>query len=684
MTGPARARRFALAGNPNCGKTTLFNALTGLRQRVGNYPGVTVERKEGRFHGPHGEPWELVDLPGSYSLQPRSPDEAVTRDVLLGRLAGEPQPDAIVCVLDASNLERNLYLLCQVLETGLPVVVALNMVDLAEARGLRIDVAALAAAVGAEVVPLVASRQRGLVELRQALGRARPAPTPRLDLGAVGSELDALAAASGGGRGARLAASLAWTSADADEAGLDAAAWQRVVDARARAARTEIDPVARVVEARYAWCQGVVAASVTAPDAQTVSWSDRLDQTLTHGLWGWVFFIGVMAALFFAVFSLAAYPMELIDGFFGWLGGVARGALPAGDFASLVVDGVIAGVGGVVIFLPQILLLFLFLGLLEDTGYMARAAFIIDRVMRRVGLHGKSFIPLLSSFACAIPGILAARTIDTPRDRLATILVAPFMSCSARLPVYILLISLLVPGPGGAWTRAGLMLGLYLLGMAAAFGMAWFWRRTVLRGDGGMLMLEMPPYRVPAVFSLLVRVVERAFLFVRRAGTVILSVSVLLWAAATYPKHPDPDAPSGERMAHSVAGRLGQALEPVVAPLGYDWKIAIGILGSFAAREVFVSTMAVVYSIEDEGDAGVQAAMAAERRPDGGAVYTPLVCLSLLVFYVLALQCVSTLVVAWRETGSWRWAALMLVSATGLAYVAALAVYQGGRLLGFS
>ena len=416
-----------------------------------------------------------------------------------------------------------------------------------------------------------------------------------------------------------------------------------------------------------------------------ISISDKLDGVLTHRIWGWVAFLGMMTLMFFCIFTIAQVPMDWIKDGTKALGGWVGAHLPDGDLRSLLTDGIIAGVGNVVVFLPQILILYFFLGILEDTGYMARAAFIMDRLMSRVGLHGKSFIPMLSSFACAIPGIMATRTIENRKDRLVTILVAPLMSCSARLPVYAIMIAVLIP-VASALQKAGIMLSMYLLGIVAAFSMAWLFKKTLLRGETPMLLLEMPPYRVPAWKTIVIRMWERAGLFLRRAGTVILALSVLLWALVTYPKPADPQASKAEALAHSIAGRMGHAIEPVIAPLGYDWKIGIGLIGSFAAREVFVGTMSIVYSVENENEEDItplRDSMLAEKRADGTPVFTSLVCIGLMVFYVLAMQCISTVAIVRRETNSWRWPLFQVGYMTALAWLGALIVYQGGRLLGF-
>ncbi len=697
-TGPGKGHRHvAIAGNPNCGKSTLFNLLTGLRQKVGNYPGVTVERKVGRFYGLHGEPMVLFDLPGSYSLQVRSPDEAVSRDVLLGREAGTPQPDLVIAVVDASNLERNLYLVAQLLDLNLPMVVVLNMFDMAERSGIRLDVAALEEELGVPVIPVVATEGRGIIELKTAISKAtltpplkRP-PMPE----AIDAEVRTLA------QTLPLSPNQAFSEALLlltlhDRALEDLAAHRATVVAGVTAAQNRLkaegmDPLCVLVEARYEWINRICQRAVVKPSrGGSPSLTDRLDRVLIHRVWGWVFFIGAMTLMFLSIFTLAQIPMDWIDSgvhaLASWLGG----HLPESHVRSLLVDGIIPGVGGVLIFLPQIMILYFFLGLLEDSGYMARAAFLMDRVMSIVGLHGKSFIPLLSSFACAIPGVMAARTVENRNDRIATILVAPLMSCSARIPVYTLMISVLLPRTAPL-TKAAMMLALYGLGVVAAFSLAFVLKRTFLKSDASMLLLELPPYRKPSLRNVGVCMKERAGLFVTRAGTVILALSVLLWALVSFPKPADPSVSRGEAMAQSFAGQMGRGIEPIIKPLGYDWKIGVGLISSFAAREVFVGTMGIVYNVEGDEKAGDDATkggtlrdtMSAETRPDGTPVFTPLVCLGLMVFYVLAMQCIGTLAVVRRETNSWRWPLIQIALLSTLAWVGAFAVYQGGRLLGF-
>jgi len=695
----AKPRQVALAGNPNCGKTTLFNAITGLRQKVGNYPGVTVEKKAGKFYGSHGEAMELLDLPGTYSLHGRSPDEEIACEVLLGERADTPRPDVVVAVLDATNLERNLYLLAQIVELRSPMVVALNMVDIAETRGLRIDTHALQEALGVPVIPTVASEKHGLVELKQALSQAmlalprNVAPMPEPIEEAVKKLSSVLVGIHPERQGAARAEALMLLAQPhgSPRLGNEPALIAAVAAAQESVRAAGLDPVSDPVEARYCWAQEIVERCVHGAGGHTVTISDRLDAVMTHRVWGWVAFLAVLGLMFFCIFTVAQYPMNWINWLVDWAGGHVAAMIPAGELQSLVKDGVIAGAGSVLVFLPQILILFFFIGLLEDTGYMARAAFIMDRLMSRVGLHGKSFIPLLSSFACAIPGIMATRTIENRKDRLATIFIAPFMSCPARLPVYALLIALFFPPEQvSAWQKAALMVAMYVTGMGAAFLTAWLFKRTVLKGETPMLLLELPPYHAPKLRSVAVQMWHRSRIFVWRVGTVILALSIVIWALARYPRPADPNAAPGVAISESFAGQLGHAMEPAIRPLGFDWKIGIGLVTSFAAREVFVGTMAIVHNIGEDssGDdsknlGAIRDALRGDRWPDGRPVFTPLVCVGLMVFYVLAMQCVSTVAVVRRETNGWRWPLFQFAYMTGLAYVASLLIYQGGRLLGW-
>jgi ferrous iron transport protein B len=733
---PSRTPVYALVGNPNCGKSTLFNALTGLKQKIGNYPGVTVEKKIGTAYSQHGHPITLVDLPGAYSLAARSPDEAVTRDVLLGRRADTPQPDRILCIVDAANLERNLYLVHQVLDLGRPVILVLNMMDLATQAGINIRVARLEKTLGIPVIPCEAANGKGIVEVKLAMSRGDlPLSKHAWDVPAAIAPAVAelqYSLASNDGKPpliARAEALLLLTDQDA----------MRVAGSTPLSGRTHAilanwkkrwddegtDWSGALVNGRYdaisALCDGIVGQ--TAGAAAGPSRSDKIDAVVTHPVWGWLVLGVIMVLLFLSIFTFAEYPMALIEGWADSLSDWVKGAMAEGDLRDLITDGAIAGVSGVVVFLPQILILFFFIGLLESTGYMARAAFIMDRLMSFVGLNGKAFIPLLSSHACAIPGIMATRTIESPRDRLVTILVAPFMSCSARLPVYLLMIATIVlGGQAPVLTKVGLMMMLYLLGPAGAFVFAWLFKRTLFKGEAPVMIMELPPYRLPRVRDVLLHMVERAWMFVKRAGTVILGISIVLWFLSTYPKvetPPNPDAgavlaasanaananvpaegdasdgvpASGEnestQLAHSYAGMAGQAIEPVIKPLGFNWEIGIGLIGSLAAREVFVATMKVVYNVADGEDGDdddtttLRDAFAKATWPDGRPLFTPLVCLTLMLFYVFAMQCMSTLAVVRRETNSWRWPLFQLVYMTGTAWVVCFVVYQVGTLLGF-
>lgn len=701
MSTAAKSAVYALVGNPNCGKSTLFNALTGLKQKVGNYPGVTVERKVGTAYTQHGQPLTLIDLPGTYSLAARSPDEAVTRDVLLGRRADTAMPDRIVCVVDATNLERNLYLVHQILDLGRPVILVLNMMDVAEEAGLKIHVSRLEHILGIPVIACAASSGRGLIELKLALSRADlPLSRHAWDVPAAIAPAVAELQASLQDNDqkppliARAEALLLLTDQDsvrvAGSTPLSARTQEILTHWQTRWAGDGTDWAGALVNARYDSIGKLTAEVVsTEPTAPTgPSTSDRIDAWVTHPVWGWAIFGVIMAAMFLSIFTLAGIPMGWIEGLMAWVSGHVSGWMPAGDLHDLVIDGALAGVEGVIIFLPQIMILFLFIGLLESTGYMARAAFMMDRLMSKVGLNGRSFIPLLGSYACAIPGIMAARTIEQPKDRLVTILVAPFMSCSARLPVYLLLIAALVPDeqvPVGL--KVGIMLLMYALGTFGAFGFAWLFKKTLLRGAPPLMIMELPPYRLPRGRDVVMQMVERGGIFVKRAGTVILGLSIVLWFLATYPKSSD-ETPRQEALAHSFAGRAGHAIEPVIAPLGFDWRIGIGLINSFAAREVFNSAMGVIFAVEESDDEeaaqlSLRDALRAAEKPDGTKLFTPLICLNLMVFYVFAMQCISTIAVVKRETNGWKWPLFQLGYMTGFAWLLCLVVYQTGRALGY-
>ena len=738
----SRQNYIVLTGNPNCGKTTVFNALTGLRAKVGNYAGVTVERKEGRLLGaPADLNARVLDLPGTYSLSPQSLDEQISRDVLLNRLPELPAPALVVVVVDASNLQRNLYYATQVVELGYPTLIALNMMDVAQNNGHRIDAAKLAEALGVPVLPLIASTGEGLPDLRQRMvdclknsGSVNPRLFCQLPA-AFRAEADALAGLLTQSFEERRAqakaeALLILSNEKALASSLEhypANIQQAVAAARNRLDAAGLDWRSAPIEARYVKVSAIQEAVTTqiAPPGET--FSDRLDRVLTHKLWGTLIFVGIMTLMFQSIFTFARLPMEGLQSVVDWLGNLAGNAIPPGDFNSLLVDGVIAGVGAVIVFLPQILLLFLFIGFLEDTGYMARAAFLMDRLMSKVGLHGKSFIPMLSSFACAIPGIMATRTIESPKDRLVTILVSPLMSCSARLPVYTLLIAACVPNKTvlGVLKLSGLtMLAMYLLGIIVALLMAWLFKKTLLKAETPLLIMELPPYKRPLLRVVLRHMWDRSKLFLRRAGTVILGINILLWFLATYPRstavdrqlaaqrvaitqaaagHPNtPEAQAaradqlaaldneeaGIKLRNSFAGHLGRLIEPAIAPLGFDWKMGIGIVSSFAAREVFVSTMSTVYNVgkydrSQSSFSSLARTLQQQKRPDGKPVYTTLTAITLMVFYVFALQCVSTVAVVRRETNSWKWPLFQWAYMGVLAWGFAFLCYHGGKLLGW-
>ncbi|CAM3021595.1 ferrous iron transport protein B [Rariglobus hedericola] len=700
MSTAAKSPVYALVGNPNCGKSTLFNALTGLKQKVGNYPGVTVERKIGTAFTQHGQPLTLIDLPGTYSLAARSPDEAVTRDVLLGRRTDTAMPDRIICVVDATNLERNLYLVHQILDLGRPVILVLNMMDVAEEAGLKIHTSRLEHTLGIPVIACAASSGRGLIELKLAMSRpdlplSRHAWDVPAAIAPAVSELQASLQDSDKKQPliARAEALLLLTDQDsvrvAGSTPLSPRTQEILGSWEKRWAADGTDWAAALVNARYDNIGRLTADIVGASSAPAgPSTSDRIDAWVTHPVWGWCIFGVLMGVMFLSIFILASYPMDMIDGWMSSLSGWVTDHMAEGDLRDLITEGAIAGVTGVIIFLPQILILFLFIGLLESTGYMARAAFIMDRLMSKVGLNGRSFIPLLGSYACAIPGIMAARTIEQPKDRLVTILVAPFMSCSARLPVYLLLIAALVPNeqvPVGL--KVGIMLLMYALGTFGAFGFAWLFKKTLLRGAPPLMIMELPPYRLPKGRDVALQMVERGGVFVKRAGTIILGLSIVLWFLVTYPKSPEGTSKQ-ESLAHSYAGTAGHALEPAIAPLGFEWRIGIGLIQSFAAREVFNSSMSVIFAVEqtddEDADRGhLRDALRAAERPDGTKLFTPLICLNLMVFYVFAMQCISTIAVVKRETNSWKWPLFQLGYMTGFAWFICLVIYQVGHALGY-
>jgi ferrous iron transport protein B len=630
MNAPAAAALAApqlslsLIGVPNCGKTALFNRLTGSRQKVANYPGVTVERKEGRLVGPRsGRIFRVVDLPGAYSLEPATLDEAIARDVVLGRHASEPPPDLLICVVDATNLRLNLRLVLELKRLGRPMLVALNMSDIATQRGYTLDVKSLERALGVPVVPTVAVRAGGERELVQAI--------------------DSYGFADRAVARSRLEPPPSATAAD--------------IEATQREVRRVLDDSGYRVPAR----QRAFA---------------RLDAVVLHPLAGPLLLGSVLFLMFQAVFSWAKAPQNLINLGVQWLSSWLEQVLPAGPLRGLLLDGVVAGTGSVLVFLPQILILFLFILALEDSGYLPRAAFMLDRLMGRVGLSGRAFIPLLSSFACAIPGIMAARTIPSARDRLATIMIAPLMTCSARLPVYALLIGAFIPQRAvGPFNLRGLVLfALYLAGVASALGVAFVLKRTMMRGEYRPLLLELPEYRLPHLRNLALGLWERTKIFLTRVGTIILTLMVVLWFLASFPA--PPAAASGPAIQYSIAGMLGHALEYLFAPLGFNWQISIALVPGLAAREVAVSALGTVYAMSGTSD------VANALSPVIAHSWSVATGLSLLAWYVFAPQCLSTLAVVKRETNSWRYPLYMAAYLFALAYAAAFLTYRAALLCG--
>ncbi|MGI4877098.1 MAG: ferrous iron transporter B, partial [Janthinobacterium lividum] len=610
-----RAPMVALVGNPNAGKTSLFNALTGSRQKVGNYPGVTVERKAGKLALPDGRVVDLIDLPGTYSLSPRSPDEEVTRKVVMGAQAGERRPDAIVAVIDATNLRNHLRFVLELRRLGLPMVVALNMVDLAERDGTAIDVAQLSTILGLPVVATVAVRRRGLGDIATALAPLLTGNTPP-------------------------------------------------------AADTPGDLVLLQREAR------AIASAVTTQRGTARRWSQRLDAITLHPVFGPMLLAALLFLMFQAVFAWAQAPMDMLSSGVDWLQKVATAALPPGDLRSLLVDGILHGVGSVIVFLPQILILFFFIIVLEQSGYMTRAAFLMDRLMARVGLNGRAFIPLISSFACAIPGIMAARTIAEPRDRLTTILIAPLMTCSARLPVYAVIIAAFIPDRpvlGFLGLQGLVMFGLYGFGVVGALAAAWVLRRTVTKGPTPTFLMEMPKYQWPAPRDVGIGLYQKAWAFLARAGGIILVSTVALWALATWPKPPANAALPA--IDYSIAGHIGAALEPVFRPIGFNKEIALALVPGMAAREVAISALGTVYSL----DADAEHPQGLVERLRGA--WTLPTALAFLAWYVFAPQCLSTLAVTRRETGGWKWPGFMFAYTFAMAYVGAGATYWLARAL---
>jgi ferrous iron transport protein B len=617
---PTRTLTLAIAGNPNSGKTTLFNQLTGLRQKVGNYAGVTVERKEGFFNA-GGTQVRLIDLPGTYSLSPNSEEERIATELILGLQPDMPEPDGVICVVDSTSLEKSLYLILQIRETGAACMVLLNMTDELVLRGAQLDAELLGRMLEVPVIPISAREGAGLPQLRELLECWVPRPAEK------------------------------------------------------RSEKKLLFPTLPEITGRRIRAKQI-ARSVMRKDLKAHPWSNKIDAIVMSRVWGPLIFAVIVLLVFQAIFSWAKPLMDGIDGLFTLLAGFVHRQAPDALWTSFLSDGLIAGVGSVVVFLPQVLIVFFFIALLEHSGYLARAALVMDRMLRKVGLQGKSFLPLISSYACAVPGIMATRTIENKRDRFATILIAPFMTCSARLPVYAFLISAFIPDrtiiPGLLGWRSATLLGLYALGFFAAMGTAWALQSTILKSDKTPFFLEIPPYRWPAWKTIFLMMWDRAKIFLTRAGTIILGASLALWILVTFPRHTGPDA-----IRDSYAGQIGRAIEPAIKPLGFNWKIGVGLLYAQIAREVMVSSLSTIYHVQNDNQD--QTKLQDAVRQD----VTPLTAVSLLIFFAFAMQCSSTLAVTRRETGSWKMPAAMFFYMNTLAYLASLAVFQVGRLLGF-
>ncbi|HEY4176650.1 MAG TPA: ferrous iron transport protein B [Kofleriaceae bacterium] len=722
MNAAAEPKRLhvVLAGNPNVGKTTLFNALTGSSAKVSNYPGITVDRKRGKLQLPGGRTAEIDDVPGTYSVNARSAEEQIALDALVG-LADAPVPDVVVVCVDATSVARSCYLLLQLQELGARCVVALTMVD--EAAAATPDAKDLAALLGCDVVPVTARTGAGLPQLIAAIDRASHAErrtTWRWEPGAsLREKLQTV----------RAALPAEWTTTE-----LHGAADDRADNALALWALTCIEPRGKGDDDELivpdALRTAAVSAGATADvDNEAVlgrwTWLDReipalikkrvnrdrtqsIDRVLLHRVAGFLVFLAVMTMVFACLFWGADPLISGIEWLFDKLGGLVRSLLGDGIFTDFLVDGVIAGVGSVVVFLPQIMMLFLFLGFLEDCGYLARIAYLMDRVMRAMNLHGRAFVPMLSGFACAIPAVMATRTMERKRDRILTMMVVPLMTCSARLPIYSLVIAALLPG--SHLVQAMLLVGMYLFSVITSLFAAFVLSRTVkpLKAKRLPFLIELPPYRLPRIKDVIRSMRTKSFMFLREAGTVILGCSIVLWALLYFPrelpkgspdfptlieKAPTPaaketlqDQRAALRLENSFGGKLGHTIEPVIKPLGFDWKIGVGIIGAFAAREVFVSTLGIVFGLQDadETSTPLRDSLRHEKKADGSRAYTPLMGLSLMIFFALACQCMSTLAVVRRESGSWRWPAFLFTYMTVLAYVVSFVVYQGGKLLGFS
>ncbi|WP_276368341.1 ferrous iron transport protein B [Chryseolinea sp. H1M3-3] len=700
----SRKLKIALVGNPNSGKSSLFNYLTGLNQKIGNFPGVTVEKKSGYCVLPDDTAAEIIDLPGTYSIYPRSLDEQIVADVLLNHHS-PTTPDKVLVIIDATNVKRGFLLLSQIIDIGLPTILALNMMDLAAKAGISYDLNALSKKLGIPVVPINARNGIGLDELKKIM--SKPQGPPANHINAVWKEVE---------KPVKELRALLKVDNDYE-------AYQFLEQPKSlRFLTKEKQQVVEDIRAKYEFFPGKFQGAETIQrysyiqdllnevtlNASDHSWkknSTRLDRILLHKVWGYVIFFSVLFLIFQSIFAWAELPMDLIDSVFAELSSYLISVLPAGPLTSLLAEGIVPGIGGIMIFIPQIAILFAFISILEESGYMARVVFMMDKVMRKFGLNGKSVVPLMSGVACAIPAIMATRTIDNWKERTITIMVTPLMSCSARLPVFTILIALIVPNQKalGFFNLQGLaLMGLYLLGFLAAIGSAWIMKLLIRVKERSFLIMELPTYRIPKWSNVGYTIVEKTKAFVFEAGKIILAISIILWVLASYGPGDSfqkaeavvleesknirlteeglADRIAAYKLEHSYAGIIGKAIEPIIKPLGYDWKIGIALITSFAAREVFVGTMATIYSIGSVSDSDaetIQERLKAEINPEtGGARFTPAVGFSLLVFYTFAMQCMSTIAIVYRETKGWKWPLIQLTYMTALAYLSALFVYQ--------
>jgi ferrous iron transport protein B len=721
--------KVALAGNPNSGKTTVFNAITGARQHVGNYPGVTVEKKTGT-RSFDGYELEIVDLPGIYSLSPHSAEELVARNFLI-----EEKPDVVVDIIDSSNLERNLYLAVQLMEMNVPLVLAFNMSDVAASKGLHIDIDQLTQLLKVPIVPTIGTQKKGMeLLLKTAVESALNSNDNHHSSISYGKEIDAeiekiqtVLAQKNGDIPNHLSKWLALKLLEKDdrisdhisESGFEQSPelTETVNKSSERLESIMGDlPEILIASARYGYISGIMKETVSSTVEQKKTASDKVDSVLLNRVLGLPLFLGLMYLVFHLTFTVGDPMMGWIEEFFGWLGSVIESWWPAGSesaLKSLLLDGIIGGVGGVIVFLPNILLLFIAISILEDSGYMARAAFLMDRLMHKIGLHGKSFIPLLIGFGCTIPAIMATRTLENRRDRLTTMLVAPLMSCGARLPIYALIIPAFFPS---AWHGTMLWI-IYLIGILLAIGLAKLLRATAFKGQSAPFVMELPPYRMPTIKGVSIHMWERGWLYLKKAGTIILGISIILWVLTSYPQksnfdtdyeamasqaqsefealHQIPDAnleeanatlsdqleainqaKQAEEMAYTIAGRIGHGMEPILRPMGFDWKIGTALIGAFAAKEVFVAQMGIVYSV-GEADEESNA-----LRDQLRAKYSPLVAFCIMLFTLISTPCMATIAVTKRESNSWKWAMVQLIGLTVLAWILTVIVYQLGSLLG--